>query len=442
MRPRAFLLLVVSSGLALCAPNPNPSPRPVAGPEADPNIDGDGNQITLTSEAYYGSDAGVSAPNDPPGPRPSQSLFSPPLPVPSSDPPSGGNSYSVKATTSTDDGKRLKYLDREGVEEEYESLRELKEKLRELEEKVKEREEWFKEVICPKEPKEKGECASPLCVFGKVFTTAASGLKRRGVAGERCWEGTDKKEFPLPPWRGGRNETDEEERRAYNPPKWIRVLNSGVLEVLVIVLGVGLAVLTWGLMRDGRQEADEERQYRRGCCGFRWRQGRQEADFEEREKLTGFGEHENAENQEEELQFEIGSESGSEDEVTGVTTYDLPRPHYQQREEAERRIQTWATEPAYESETEGMVADGIYGPPRPHSGQADREQELRNQDLAARQRYAPSDSESDTLAGTRSPSEVDSLEGVSMSQELASWRDAFGMVEDLVARVEQRRRQI
>ncbi|KAK0735920.1 hypothetical protein B0T21DRAFT_368809 [Apiosordaria backusii] len=121
-------------------------------------------------------------------------------------------------------------------------------------------------------------------------------------------------------------------------------------------------------------------------------------------------------------------------------TYTVPQLHYEHQEETERRIQTWAPERGYESENEGMVADGIYTVPRPTFGQEDRERELRNQDLAARQRYAASESGSETLGG--GSSEVDSLEGVSMEQELAAFRDAFGLVEDLVATVEQRRRQV
>ncbi|KAK4181925.1 hypothetical protein QBC36DRAFT_1645 [Triangularia setosa] len=441
MRPRIIpttILLLVSSGLALCAPNPNP--RPIPGPEADPNVDSNGDQITLSSEGYYSSGSGVDSPPDT-----SARLAA------ESDPGAGGKDvFSGKAATLTDDGKRLKYLDRGGMEKEYDALQELKLQLQELKEKVKERERWFGGVVCPDSKKGSEvkvvDCASPACVFSKVFTTAAKGLKKRSTEGGKCWEGTGKKEFPLPPWRGGHNGTEAGEGKTYNPPVWIRVLYSGVLEVLVIVLGVGLAVLSWGLMKKEKQGVDEERQHRRGrCCGLGWRRRRQEEEHvEEREKLAGFGEHEHEEwavNGEEEPRFEIGSEVESEDEVL-QSSYTVRGPHYQQEEEAERRVQAWAREPGYESESEGMVADGIYTVPRPTFGQEDRERQLREQDLAARQRYAASESGSDTLAGTRSPSEVDSLEGVSMSQELAAFRDAFGLVEDLVASVEQRRRQI
>ncbi|KAK0671112.1 hypothetical protein QBC41DRAFT_62172 [Cercophora samala] len=423
------LLLLVSSGLAICAPSPNP--RPIPRPEAEANVDSDGGQITLSPEDYYSSSSGLEKHPPPPPPPPSQQQ---------QQQQSKSNTtegvFSVKATTSKDDGKRVGFLDREALGKEYDALQELKVKLLELEKKVRTREGWFKEVVC--EGQVKVECASPVCAFRKVFTTAAGGLRKRD--GERCWERTGREEFPLPPWRGGKEVAPGE--GGYTPPGWIKVLNSGVLEVLVIVVGLGLVVLSWGLMRDRKREGDEERQVRRrGCCGIGWRGRGGEGGFEEREKLAGFGEHENEESQEE-PEFEIGSDSGCEDGMTGTATYDIGQLQYQQQEEAERRIQTWVPEPGYESENEGMVADGICTVPRPTAGQEDRERQLRDQDLAARQRYAPSESGSDTLAGTRSPSVVDSLEGVSMSQELAAFRDVFGMVEDLVASVEQRRQQI
>ncbi|KAK4655615.1 hypothetical protein QC762_303950 [Podospora pseudocomata] len=425
MRPRHLLLLAASSGLAICAPNPVPVPVPV--PEAEPNVESNGNQITLSSEEYYSSGSGA------------ESDFA----SSATSSATSSSSFSVKATTSKDDGKRLKYLDRDALDKEYDALERLKVQLKELDETVKQREGWFKSVVCEGEDGAKVECVSPVCAFGKVFSGVAGGLRKRS---EKCWEGMGREGFPLPPWRGG-GERGEREGK-YRPPGWIKVLNSGVLEVLVIVFGVGLGVLSWGLMRDGKGVGDGERLdgRRRGCCGWRWRGG--EENVEEREKLVGFGEHADGESNEEavppweEPRFEIGSDSESEDGATGTTVYDIPRPRYQQQEEAERRVQTWVPEPGYESESEGMVADGIYTVPRPTAGQEDRERQLRDQDLAARQRYAPSLNESDTLAGTRSPSEVDSLEGVSMSQELAAFRDAFGLVEDLVASVEQRRRQI
>ncbi|KAK4678030.1 hypothetical protein QC764_303950 [Podospora pseudoanserina] len=410
MRPRHLLLLAASSGLAICAPNPMPVPVPV--PEAEPNVESNGNQITLSSEEYYSSGSGAE--RDFASSATSSATSS--------------SSFSVKATTSKDDGKRLKYLDRDALDKEYDALERLQVQLKELEETVKQREGWFKSVVCEEEDGAKAEC---WCCWG---------LRKRSG---KCWEGMGREGFLCRLGGGGGGKG-----REYIVPGWIKVLNSGVLEVLVIVFGVGLGMLSWGLMRDGKGAGDGERLggRRRGCCGWRWRGG--EENVEEREKLAGFGEHADGESNEEavppweETRFEIGSDSGSEDGATGTTVYDIPRPHYQQQEEAERRVQAWVPEPGYESESEGMVADGIYTVPRPTAGQEDRERQLRDQDLAARQRYAPSLSESDTLAGTRSPSEVDSLEGVSMSQELAAFRDAFGLVEDLVASVEQRRRQI
>ncbi|KAK4226332.1 hypothetical protein QBC38DRAFT_480696, partial [Podospora fimiseda] len=92
-----------------------------------------------------------------------------------------------------------------------------------------------------------------------------------------------------------------------------------------------------------------------------------------------------------------------------------PQPRVYMRREIEQHIETWGI----------GVQEGVNG--------GDYEDESRS---VGGETLPESEGDTDS-----EPESEDNLEGVTMSQEIASFRDAFGLVEDMLAAAEKRSRQ-
>lgn len=156
--------------------------------------------------------------------------------------------------------------------------------------------------------------------------------------------------------------------------------------------------------RDSGEGSGSERSWRRWW--FRARTVRRHGGGEE------VGIHEKTVGTEAEREEE-GTEE--ENETQGEEQRILPaqlQPRLYGRREIEEHIQTWGM-----GVQEGMAGD-----------ESDTEEQEQEEGYDSGQ-----DSELESSA-------ADSIEGVTMGEEIASFRDAFGLVEDMLAAVEQRRR--
>ncbi|KAK4165221.1 hypothetical protein QBC43DRAFT_316284 [Cladorrhinum sp. PSN259] len=247
----------------------------------------------------------------------------------------------------------------------------------------------------------------PFCVISVLLGWNTHGVVDAG----RCLQRLESVERGAIHLLGG--ETVRKEKRRF----WLEML----LESSIVVLG-SLVMIGAGLwLRAGkgkntdeilpilepREEGQERRGFWKRMFGFR------------RKKKNG-GSDEEAPADEKVPAERVEEEVVRDEQVSAPPP---PGPRIYVRQEIHEHIENWGMgvqeglneaetqEPEQEIEEEGYVSE------RESEPESELESELESE-----------------------PESVDSLAGVTMSQEIASFRDAFGLVEDLLAAVEQRDR--